>query len=184
MTAETEYIDFVQLTAFPEFEISTSHPFVIRNISSGRILKQNINSQGYLTVQLGTSIPIHRIIAEQFNNPNIQVINHQRLVENLGVVDNNKNTKTFIKQVPEYIPQDEINKDNLIQLEKYKDKDFNKYYFDKSNDKLYIYQDKLKRYKTVKPTKSGKYFIVSLIQTNKHTITSLYDKVINYCKNL
>ena len=192
----SDYIDFVQLTAHPKYEISTSYPFIIRNISTGRILKQVITAQGYLTVKLGTTIPVHRVIAEQFITSNIQNmdvnhINHQRLdnrIENLEVITHSENLKKrkklYTKQLSEYIPQDDINKDNLIQLERYKDKDFNKYFFDKSNDKLYIYQEKAKRYKVLKPTKNGLNYIVSLITSNKTILTSGYDKLINYCKTL
>ena len=191
-----EYVEFVQLTAHPKYEISTSNPFVIRNISSGRILKQTIKSNGYLNINIdSTTIPLHRIIAEQFINPNIHGkgvnhINHKRLddrIENLEVIthsENIKNRKSYNKQVSEYIPQYTINKDNLIRLERYKTCEFNKYYFDKINEKVYIYQERYGRYKVVKPARNGKYLIIALTPTNKPTLTLNYDKFIKYCQTL
>ena len=191
-----EYVEFVPLAAHPKYEISTAYPFVIRNISSGRILKQTITAHGYSNIKIdSTTIPIHRIIAEQFINPNIQGmdvnhINHKRLdnrIENLEVIthsENLKNRKMFVKQVSEYIPQDNIDKDNLIQLERYKNCEFNKYYFDKINEKVYIYQERYGRYKVVKPARNGKYLIIALMPTNNPTLTLSYDKFIKYCKSL
>ena len=191
-----EYVEFVPLAAHPKYEISTSYPFVIRNISSGRILKQTITAQGYSNINIdSTTIPIHRIIAEQFINPNIQGmdvnhINHKRLdnrIENLEVIphsENLKNRKVFVKQVSEYIPQYTINKDNLIRLERYKNCEFNKYYFDKINEKVYIYQERYGRYKVVKPARNGKYLIIALMPSNNPTLTLSYDKFIKYCKSL
>ena len=196
MSETTEYVEFVQLKLHPNYEISTSYPFVIRNILSGRIIKQSITALGYLQIKIDSkTIPIHRIIAEQFINPNIQGmdvnhINHKRLdnrIENLEVIthsENLKNRKMFVKQVSEYIPQDNIDKDNLIQLERYKNCEFNKYYFDKINEKVYIYQERYGRYKVVKPARNGKYLIIALMPTNNPTLTLSYDKFIKYCKSL
>ena len=195
MTTE-EYVEFVQLTAHPKYEISISYPFVIREISTGRILKQTITAQGYSNINIdSTTIPLHRIIAEQFITPNIQGmdvnhINHKRLdnrIENLEVIthsENLKNRKSYNKQVSEYIPQYTIAKDNLIRLERYKTCEFNKYYFDKINEKVYIYQERYGRYKVVKPTRNGKYLIIALTPTNKPTLTLNYDKFIKYCQAL
>ena len=194
--ATNEYVEFVPLAAHPKYEISTSYPFVIRDKSTKRILKETITAQGYSNINIdSTTIPIHRIIAEQFINPNIQGmdvnhINHKRLdnrIENLEVIthsENLKNRKVFVKQVSEYIPQDNIDKDNLIQLERYKNCEFNKYYFDKINEKVYIYQERYGRYKVVKPARNGKYLIIALMPTNNPTLTLSYDKFIKYCKSL
>ena len=191
-----EYVEFVPLAAHPKYEISTSYPFVIRDKSTKRILKETITAQGYSNINIdSTTIPIHRIIAEQFINPNIQGmdvnhINHKRLdnrIENLEVIthsENLKNRKVFVKQVSEYIPQYTINKDNLIRLERYKNCEFNKYYFDKINEKVYIYQERYGRYKVVKPARNGKYLIIALMPTNNPTLTLSYDKFIKYCKSL
>ena len=191
-----EYVEFVQLAAHPKFEISTASPFVIREISTGRILKQTITGQGYSNINIdSTTIPLHRIIAEQFITPNIQGmdvnhINHKRLdnrIENLEVIthsENLKNRKVYVKQASEYIPQDNIDKDNLIRIERYKNCEFNKYYFDKINEKVYIYQEKYGRYKVIKPSRNGKYMIIALTPTNKSTLTLIYDKFIKYCKTL
>ena len=191
-----EYVEFVPLAAHPKYEISTSYPFVIRDKSTKRILKETITAQGYSNINIdSTTIPIHRIIAEQFINPNIQGmdvnhINHKRLdnrIENLEVIphsENLKNRKVFVKQVSEYIPQYTINKDNLIRLERYKNCEFNKYYFDKINEKVYIYQERYGRYKVVKPARNGKYLIIALMPSNNPTLTLSYDKFIKYCKSL
>ena len=191
-----EYVEFVPLAAHPKYEISTSYPFVIRDKSTKRILKETITAQGYSNIKIDSkTIPIHRIIAEQFINPNIQGmdvnhINHKRLdnrIKNLEVIihsENLKNRKVFVKQVSEYIPQDNIDKDNLIQLERYKTCEFNKYYFDKINEKVYIYQERYGRYKVVKPARNGKYLIIALMPSNNPTLTLSYDKFIKYCKSL
>ena len=190
-----DYVEFIQLTAHPKYEISTSYPFVIRNRSSGKILKQYITTQGYATITLGTTMSVHRIIAEQFITPNIQGmdvnhINHKRLdnrIENLEVITHSENLrhrKVYSKQPSEYVAQDDIDKDNLVRIEKYKTSEFSKYYFDKSTEQVYIHQEKFNRYKVVKPTKNGKYFSIALTPTNKPTLTLTYDKFIRYCKTL
>ena len=194
--AEGEYVEFVPLTAHPHYEIATTYPYVIRNRSSGRVLAEYISSNGYALVSIDSmTMPVHRVVAEQFITADIQGmdvnhINHNRLdnrVENLEVITHSENLrkrKRYTKQPSEYISLDDINQEDLVRVDRYKDSWFSKYYFDKGTERVYIYQEKHRRYKVVRPTRNGKYCIISLTPTNKPTLTSEYDKFLHYGKTL
>ena len=88
-------VEFIQLNAFPNYEISTTFPFIIRNRRTHRIVSQSINNVGYLSVSIdGTSRMLHRIVAQQFINNDIEGmdvnhINGNRIdnrVENLEII--------------------------------------------------------------------------------------------------
>ena len=93
------------------------------------------------------------------------------------------NRRTFNKQQSEYV--DEINNENIVQLQTYHNHAFDKYYFDKTVQRLYLHQPRSNRYKAIKPTLSGRYLIVALIPTDqRQPITCGYNKLIKYLNSL
>jgi hypothetical protein len=71
--------NWVELTQYPNYEITDSHPFEIRKKCNGRVLKQTLNTARHFVVTLnGKTCYLHRILAEQFSpNPeNLPKIDH------------------------------------------------------------------------------------------------------------
>ena len=188
-------VEFVPLTAFNNYEISSTFPFIIRNSRTGNIVAQSFNNDGYLQVSInGTTRLLHRIIAQQFINNDIEGmdinhINKNRIdnrVDNLEITTHAENLgdrRTFNKQQSEYA--NEINNDNIVQLQTYNNHTFDKYFFDKNNQTLYLYQQRNNRYKVVNPTLNGRYLIVALSPTDqRQPITCGYNKLIRYLNSL
>ena len=186
-----ESVEFIPLTAFANYEISTTFPFVIRNSRTGRILSQSMNNVGYLSVNInGTSRLVHRIVAQQFINNNIDGmdvnhINGNRIdnrIENLEIIthaDNLAVRRRFNKQQSQYI--NEIDSNDIVQLQTYNNHTFEKYYFDRTNQTLYIHQERNNRYKVVNPTANGRYLIVALQPSDqRQPITCGYHKLLRY----
>ena len=93
------------------------------------------------------------------------------------------NRRTFNKQQSEYV--NEINNENIIRLQTYHNHAFDKYYFDRNNQKLYLHQPRNNRYKVIKPTRSGRYLIVALIPSDqRQPITCGYNKLIRHLMTL
>ena len=72
---------WLEVVNHPDYEIFSEFPHDIRRKNTGRVVSKNINSKGYIQVELnGKSYLLHRIIAEQFiENPNparLTVVDH------------------------------------------------------------------------------------------------------------
>lgn len=139
--------DFVALTGFEnEYEIQFDYPHVIRNKVNGKILKESIDSGGYLYVRLNQkNYRKHRLIARQFldnsdNFPCVDHINRNRLdnrIDNLRWVtysDNCKNKSSNKRIVYEYI--DELPYE-AIEINEYNNYKFEHYYY--FNNTFYYY---------------------------------------------
>ena len=189
-----ESVEFVPLTAFDGYEISTSYPFIIRNTRNNKILSQYMNNVGYYSVFInGSTKFVHRIVAQQFINPNIEGmdvnhINGNRIdnrIENLEIITHAENLairRRFSKQRSQYV--DEIESDDIVQLRNYNNHTFTKYYFDRANQILYLHQENNNRYKVINPTLNGEYPIVSLLPSDqRQSITCGYNKLIRYLNN-
>ena len=187
-TANTTEVAFVPLTAFPEYEISTTPPHIIRRIDTGKINAQSINNSGYYQITInGRTYPMHRIIAMQFiPNPDslsdVNHINHNRLdnrIENLEWVTHAQNLshrKGFKKQKSEYAT--EINPETTIAVTEYEGINLPRYYFDTATSTLLLRSKSTNKYKIVKPSKSSKYNIVALITEDGKIKSRAYDKLI------
>ena len=188
-------VEFTPLTAFNNYEISTTFPFIIRNTRTGKIVSQSLNNDGYLQVSInGTTRLLHRLIAQQFINNDIEGmdinhINKNRIdnrIENLEITthaENLEDRRRFEKQQSEYV--NEINNENIIQLQTYNNHTFDKYFFDRSNRTLYLHQPRNNRYKVVNPTLNGRYLIVALSPTDqRQPITCGYNKLIRHLMTL
>ena len=184
-------VEFIPLTAYDGYEITTSFPFIIRNRRTRRILSQSINNCGYLSVSIdGVSRMVHRIVAQQFINNDIEGmdINHingnriDNRIENLEIIthaDNLSQRRRFNKQQSQYVER--IDNDNVIQLQTYNNHTFDKYYFDRNTQTLYLHQERNNRYKVVNPTMNGQYLIVALQPSDQQrVITCGYNKLVRY----
>ena len=189
-TANTTEVAFVPLTAFPEYEISTTPPHIIRRINTGKINAQSINNSGYYQITInGRTYPMHRIIAQQFvanNDPehftNVNHINHNKTdnrIDNLEWISHAANLahrRSFKKQKSEYVT--EINPETTIPVTEYDGIKLPRYYFDTATSMLLLQQQNTNKYKIVKPSKPNKYNIVALIAENGRIKTKSYDKFI------
>lgn len=88
--------------------------------------------------------------------------------------------KTYNRQKPEYV--DALIADNLYELESYNGYDFNRYYYDFVEEKLYLYTRH--KYKLVKPTFNGLMHLVALIDINGKAHTCGYNKLMRELKHL
>jgi hypothetical protein len=102
--------DWQQLTNYPNYDIQSHHPFLIRKRSNQRIIALTATRRGYIVCRIdGQPLYHHRVIADQFipNPNNLPAIDHQNRIrsdnrlENLrraSVADNSRN-KTSHKQI-------------------------------------------------------------------------------------
>ena len=200
-------VEFVQLTAHPDYEISTEYPFIIRRKKDGKIMKQSQNNVGYLTVCLNKSQLLHRIIAEQFipNPNNLSDVDHKidpktqranildNRIENLEWVPHSENLKRrqkYSKQSTEFL--DSLDGLNVVQLTEYNGSKFDRYYYDRDNEKLYL-KTRAKRskdgtlnfrYKLIKPCFHNNLNIITLLPVDGGSKSWGYNKFMKFCKNL
>lgn len=188
-------VEFTPLHAFPNYEISTTFPFIFRNRRTHRILSQTLNNVGYLSVSIdGTTRMVHRIVVQQFINNDIEGmdvnhINGNRIdnrVENLELITHAANLsvrRQFNKQQSQYVER--IDSDAVVQLRTYNNHTFDKYFFDRTNQILYLRQERNNRYKVVNPTMNGQYLIVALQPSDQQRpITCGYNKLVRYLNTI
>lgn len=201
-------VDFIQLTAHPDYEISTEYPYIIRRKKDEKIMKISQNNGGYCYVSInGESTELHKIIAEQFvpNPNNFPEVDHlidpetgfpnilDNRPENLEWVphaENLRRRQKYSKQSPEFV--DSLDGLNVIQLTEYNGAKFDRYFYDKDNEKLYL-KTRAKRskdgtlnfhYKLVKPCYHNKMNLVALLTIDGESKTRSYNKLIIFCKTL
>ena len=198
-----EEVEFTQLTAHPDYEISTSYPFIIRRRKDSKIMKQSPNNAGYLYVSInGNKCELHRIIAEQFvlnNNPQINTeIDHvngvktDNRIENLEWIshaENCRRRKKINKKPNEYI--ESIAGLNVIPITEYNDMPLERYYYDVINEKIYLktrakkdkFGPKL-HYKIVQPCFHNNLNIITLRTADNKSKSYSYNKFLKFCKHL
>ena len=157
----------------PDYEICIEYPYQIRKISTGRILKESIQTKGYLQVRLnGKAYLKHRLVALQWiENPDpehltqIDHLNHTKTdnhIDNLSWVSNdqNANNKHTANNGREVDYADEL-PDNAIIVNHYNNCTFNNYYF--ADDRFF------------KQIHNGKYRVIPWYQDGKYSTASLTD---------
>ena len=82
------------------------------------------------------------------------------------------------KQKPEYI--DKLNSENVIELTEYNGYQYNRYFFDVKDEKLYLFTRN--KYKLIKPFNNGLMDIVSLIDVSYKNHACSYNKLIRHLK--
>ena len=155
-----------------DYEINVNYPYQIRKKSTGRIISEYEDKDGYLHCSLNRKNFIkHRLIAFQWipnpdNLPCIDHINHIRTdnrIENLRFVSvqmNNKNKSvhngkhyTFLDELPE----------TAESLDSYNGFDLGGVYIDYENEKLYLFNGV--RYRELLPIRnrgSIRYFVYDI----------------------
>ena len=202
MDTQSGTLEFVPLTAHPNYEISTTEPFIVRKIKGEKIMKYSKNNVGYVFVSIdGEHKPLHRIIAEQFlPNPNnlsdVDHINGNKLdnrIENLEWITHAENLKRRTKykhQKSEYI--DTLDGLNIVPFTEYSDAKLDRYFYDKTNEKLYL-KTRAKRnkdgtpkfhYKLVKPCFHNNLNIITLTTADGNYKSYSYNKLMKHLKTL
>ena len=141
------------------YEIATCYPHQVRKILNHRIVKEHIETNGYLRLSKNNKLYYkHQIVANQFiDNPGnlsyVDHINHNRIdnrIENLRFCTNQQNTnqrsdQTFVDKLPE----------DAIVVESYGDWEFEWLYY--HNNTFYVYNGINYVVKPRFQTKSGGY---------------------------
>ena len=183
--------DWIRLKNYPRYEISLTIPHVIRKVETNKIISQSINNVGYYQISLdGKTMLLHRIIAEQFlENPNnFQDVNHKnhnkldnRIInlEWISHSDNLSKRKTFTKKVSEYVYEID---DKCIPIKSLDGKPLNRYYYDKTNDRILLRSKNETKFKIVKPSSNGNIDTISLSTADGSMKTKSYEKVMKYLR--
>ncbi len=188
-----EVIEFETLADYPNYEIATTYPFIIRNKKTKHVLKENIydynGTDGYPRIKIGNKIiRKHILIAKQFipnDDPEhlteIDHINHDRTdyhIENLRWISHTDNQKNRIKSTSgnityEYV--DEIPDDSIV-IDKYNTHEFEFYYYSESTDKFYFYNGHQYRILYVNEMKSTGALYVIMMSTNNKNVKICINK--------
>ena len=134
----TDNEEWEVLEADNDYEINVNYPHIIRKISTGRILKEHFDKDGYQIVNLNQKpCKKHRLVALQWipNPDKLPQINHKNhnktdnRIENLEWVSNQQNANDrshYRNREIQYV--DEL-PDNAIVVDNYNNCVFNNYYF-------------------------------------------------------
>ena len=151
-----EVVNFETLNDYPNYEISTTYPFIIRNKTTKHVLKESIydydGDDGYPRVKfINKVIRKHILIAKQFipnddpeHKTQVDHINHDRTdyhIENLRGVTPSENQKNRIKATTGNITYEYVNEipEDSIVVDKYNSHEFEFYYYSESTDTFYFY---------------------------------------------
>lgn len=139
------------------YAISPEYPYEIIYRSTNRVIKVSTSYNEYKTVNIGgNTYGLHKVIAMQWlENPNnYKEVNHKdgnrsnNQLENLEWISHSENLKQrpkFTRRNYEFI--DEL-PETAVPLGKYKDVEYDRYYFDYDSEKLII-KSKNDRYRYV-----------------------------------
>ena len=167
-----------------DYEISVDYPYVIRKRANEHIVKEHIDNNGYIQLNLLEKVNgktvihkylKHRLIAKQFiENPNdyayVDHINRNRLdnrIENLrwcSSSENNKN-RTSTRGV-EYDFFDNID-DEAVVVTDYGTHRFENYYYSPEEDSFYFYNGVKYRRLHINEKKNGYLFVYMVSTENK-----------------
>ena len=134
-----------------DYEIFTEFPYDIRKKSTGKIVSESLNGEGYVCLKLnGVQYKKHRIVAIQFIENDLPLIktevdhiNRERgdfHIENLRWVsrkENNLNKSSFKGVECEFIDYEET-PDDLVQVNDYGVHEFEDYYYSPDNNLFYF----------------------------------------------
>ena len=173
---ECEEEQWEELKADNNYEININYPYQIRKKTTGRIIKESKNKDGYLICHL-TSSKIyrkHRLIAQQWiSNPDnlsqVDHINRDRTdnhIENLRWVshsENNKNKSSNNNVIYEYVEKID---DEAIEITDYGNYHFEFYYYVENEDSFYFYNGVQYRKLHINILKSNGLAFVCMNDTN------------------
>ena len=149
---ETDSLKYIILNGFENYEISTDDRPIIREIMTGKEIRKNKTTEGYINITLnGKRYLEHRIIAIQFidnprNLPCVDHINHIRddnRVSNLRWATYSDNSNNKIGKSPDkhydYISYKDIDFNDLIKVDRYGRHQFKlDYYYNVKVNRFYM----------------------------------------------
>ena len=174
-----------QLRVNNDYEISVDFPHVVRKRSNGRIIKEHIENNGYLRLNLSERVNgrnvqhkyyKHRLIAMQFiENPNdfdyVDHINRNTLdnrIENLRWCSSSENSKNRSSTYGiEYEFFDEIDEDAVV-VNDYGRHQFENYYYVPDEDAFYFYNGVKYRRLHINEKRNGSLFVNMMNTGNKN----------------
>ena len=158
MSTEIEHIseqaneqdEWKECVVDPDYEINNKYPYNIRRKSTGRIVKESLQSQGYPRVHLNAKdYQKHRIVALQWvknddpeHKTQVDHINHNKAdnrVDNLRWVtpsENSRNKTAYKGHVVEYL--DELS-DEAFDFSDYNGHEFEDVWFDPQTNCFYYF---------------------------------------------
>ena len=188
-----EIVEYETLHDYPNYEIATTFPFIVRNKTTKHVLKENIynydGNDGYPRITINDKvIRKHILIAKQFipnDDPEhlteIDHINHDRTdyhIENLRWVSRSENQKNRIKSTVGNITYEYVDEipDDAIVVDKYNTHEFEFYYYSESTDKFYYYNGHQYKMLYVNEMKSTGTLYVIMMNTNNKPIKICINK--------
>ena len=164
-----------------DYEIFTEYPYDIRKKSTGKIVSEWLNDNGYVCLKLnGVPHRKHRIVAFQFipnDSPLIKTevdhINHDRTdyhIENLRWCSRGENllNKSSYKGVDyEFIDYEDLDDDDLVEVRDYGRHQFEDYYYSSDNNEFYFDTGVNLRKLHINFTKKGSGFVCARNTENK-----------------
>ena len=180
---------FINLKGYEDkYEISTEYPYNIRNKKTNRILKETINTSGFVVVYLNKKhYHKHRLIAIQFiDNPNdypyvfhINDIKTDNRIDNLiwtSSRDKCMNKSTYMGKNIVFFKYDDINEDDNIIIDSYGNHYFEGYYYNKQINKfLYDTGNKYKEL-NININEDGSEYI-KMYETKGRSINAIVNKL-------
>ena len=167
-----------------DYEISVDYPYVIKKRANEHIVKEHIDNNGYIQLNLLEKVNgktvihkylKHRLIAKQFiENPNdyayVDHINRNRLdnrIENLRWCSSSENNmnRTSTRGV-EYDFFDNID-DEAVVVTDYGQHRFENYYYVPEEDSFYFYNGVKYRRLHINEMKNGSLFVYMISTANK-----------------
>ena len=139
--------EWLECVVDKDYQIFSEYPYSIKKKGSERLIKECLNSQGYMVCHLNNKqYKKHRIIGFQFipNPNNLQEIDHinrirtDNRIENLRWVSNSENNKnkTSNGHGRQYVFIDEL-PETAERLDSYNGHEFDGLWIDYENEKLY-----------------------------------------------
>ena len=170
-----------------DYEIWSEFPYPIRRKGTDKIIKESIDSNGYVRIYLNNIKSYkHRIIAQQFipnddesNRLFIDHIDHNKInnhISNLRWVsqqENLKNKSSHRGIIYEYV--DEID-DEAIEITDYGDHRFQFYYYSEADDSFYFFNGKKYRKLHVNVVKNNTSQFVQAYDTDNKLVKIILNK--------
>ena len=184
MSEVEQVCEFVDLIDHDDYEILNQYPFTIRKKSNHYVVKEFINTNGYIRLTLnGIKYYKHVLIAKQFivnddpeHKTEIDHINGDRTdyhIENLRFVSPSENCKNKSSNNGiDYTFVDDIDGDSIV-IEDYGHHHFEEYYYDTTVDKFFFWNGVKYRELHFNDRKNGSKYVYMNSTENKYVCVSI-----------